>query len=400
MIERLEAAAAALAFIVGGSVAALPSQEHGAFEPSFTVATFDELPGLPADDLAAAFDVFRASCAAVTGAVQPLRASRAPPAALRHVCGRALALALPVSSSAAHDFFATEFEPRRLTAPAFLTGYYEPVVEASLVRTAEFRTPLLAFPTGLEPAAAGSIALRRRPDGTMVPMPDRAAIETGALGSDAAALAWVREPVDAFFIQVQGSARLLLPNGATRRLAYAGRNGYPYTSIGKVLVDALHIPPSQMGMSELKGWIRAHGQGPDAAGTELMRRNASYIFFRFDDALPAAAGPVGAAGVSLTALRSLAVDRMVWPYGLPIYIDAELPRQGEAPTRLQRLMVAQDTGSAIVGPARADIFFGSGPAAAARAGAIRHPGTLFVLWPKDLGSEKLKSGGTDGTSAR
>ena len=385
-------------FLAGCLAAAALSAAVAASDAEFTTLQPDALPGFAADDLAAAFDVFRLSCPAVVGAVQPLRAAQPASAALREACRRALALPVPITRAVARAFFATGFEARRLTRSAFLTGYYEPVVAASLTRTAEFRTPLLAPPIGLEPSSTGSVALRRAPDGSTTPMPDRAAIESGALRDDAVALAWVREPVDAFLIQVQGSARLLLPDGTTRRLAYAGRNGYPYTSIGKVLVDALHVPPSQMGMSELKGWIRAHGQGPHDAGTELMRRNASYIFFRFDDALPLAAGPVGAAGVSLTALRSLAVDRQIWSYGLPIYLDADLPWQGEAPTRLQRLMVAQDTGSAIVGPGRADIFFGTGPAAAAAAGAIRHSGTLFVLWPKDL-SHQPKSG-IGGTSAR
>ena len=292
----------------------------------------------------------------------------------------------PVDRSRAAAFFASTFVARRLPESAFFTGYYEPVVEGSLKRTAAFATPLLARPADFVAPGAGSIAMRRLTDGTLVPMPDRAAIETGALGADAVPLVWLRQPLDAFFIQVQGSARILLPDGSLRRLAYAGRNGHPYTSIGRLLVDTLHISPEKMGMAELRSWIEAHGQGPGDAGTELMRKNRSYIFFRFDDGLPPDAGPVGAAGVSLTAMRSLAVDRNVWSYGLPFYVAADVPWLSDVATPLRRLMIAQDTGSAIVGAARADIFFGTGPAAASRAGATRHPGALFVLWPKPSGS--------------
>ena len=343
---------------------------------------FADLPGIAADDLAAAFVTFRTSCVAVAGERKALRAAQPAPPGLRAACAKALAMPSPVDAPQAASFFASTFTPRRLPDPAFFTGYYEPVVEGSLQRTAEFATPLLALPKSLTQSGPGGIAMHKGPDGSLTPMPDRAATETGALGPDAVPLVWLHKPVDAFFVQVQGSARVLLPDGSMRRLAYAGRNGYPYTSIGKVLVDTLHIPPETMGMADLRRWIEEHGQGPDDAGTQLMRRNRSYIFFRFDDTLPRDAGPVGAAGVSLTPLRSLAVDRNVWSFGLPFYVAADVPWTGENATPLRRLMVAQDTGSAIIGAARADIFFGTGPAAASRAGVIRHPGALFVLWPK------------------
>ena len=382
MIGRLVAAGLAFAAQPAFGQKSFPHAVPFAAAP-FDAVPFAALPGVADDDLAAAFDTFRASCPAVDGAVTPLRAAQPPSDALRRACRKAATLPAPVDREVARTFFATTFQPRRLSRPAFLTGYYEPVVAASRERTSAFHTPLLALPTGFAAAPAGSVASLRRADGTLVPLPDRAGIESGALGAAAIPLAWVREPVDAFFIQVQGSARLQFPDGMQRRLAYAGRNGFAYTSIGKVLVDTLHIPPAQMGMAELKTWVRTHGQGPDDAGTALMRKNRSYIFFRFDDTLPADAGPIGAAGVSLTPFRSLAVDRAAWPYGLPIYIAADLPWQGAQPTPFRRLMVAQDTGSAIVGGARADIFFGSGSAAADLAGAIRHPGTMFVLWPKE-----------------
>ena len=324
---------------------------------------FSALPGFADDDLAAGFATFRASCIAmINGAA---KSALPPSASLRCACSQAVLLPEPVDASAARAFLIAHFTPRRLAPEAFLTGYYEPVVEGSLTHSAAFTAPLLAAPA----AAHG--------------LPDRAAIEVGALGAAAPPLVWLRAPVDAFFVAIQGSARVRLPDGTLKRVAYAGRNGKPYTAIGKLLVQRLGIPPADMGMAQLRGWIETHGQAPGEAGRALMDENRSFIFFRFDDTLPAASGPSGAAGVGLTPLRSLAVDRTRWTYGLPVYVDATLPWRREEPEPFRRLMVAQDTGAAIVGPARADIFFGTGPEAATRAGPIRHPGTLWVLWPKD-----------------
>ena len=352
---------------------------------------FAALPGFAHDDHAAALVVFRASCAAIVTDAKAIRSARATPEALKRACHAALALGSKVEEFGARRFFETYFTPRRLD-PGFLTGYYEPVVEGALARSEAFQTPLLARPDDLVGAKPGQpipgldptlSAARRLPDGTLAPFPDRAAIEAGALGAEAKPLVWLRDPVEAFFIHVQGSARVHLPDGSMRRLVYAGRNGHPYTSIGKTLVAQLNVPPETMGMARLRDWVRANGQGPGEPGTVLMQRNRSYIFFAFDDALAPDAGPIGGAGISLTPLRSLAVDRLTWSYGLPFYIDAAIPWRDARPEPFQRLMIAQDTGSAILGPARGDIFFGSGPEAARLAGPLRDPGTFFVLWPKD-----------------
>lgn len=355
-----------------------------------TPVTFEALPGFASDDHRAALQAFRVTCAPILADASPLRLALSAPEPLRRACRTALALSSSTDAPAARRFFETNFTPRRLDE-GFLTGYYEPVVDGSLTRTEAFTAPLLGRPSdlvGVAPGQAspgldpGLTAARRLADGTLQPYPDRAAIEAGALGTLAQPLVYVGDPVEAFFIHVQGSARIRLPDGSSRRLAYAGRNGQPYTSIGRVLVEQAGIPPAEMGLAQLKSWIRAHGQKPGEEGAALMARNRSFIFFAFNDALPPEAGPVGGAGVSLTPLRSLAVDRTLWPYGLPVYLDASLPWQGEAATPFQRLMVAQDTGSAIRGAARGDIFFGSGAQAAQRAGALRHPGTFFILWPK------------------
>lgn len=363
--------------------AALSAVSAGAAPIAGTPVTFADLPGFSDDDLAAALRTFRVSCAAA----KPMRPASAAPPALKGACDAARRLRATSDKAVVRAFFERHFEPRRVPGEAFFTGYYEPVVAGSLGPSDRFAAPVYARPEGLVTVAAGKtpgldpdlIAARRLPDGQLVAMPDRAAIEGGALGREARPIAYLESPVDAFFVQVQGSARIRLPDGRLRRLVYDGRNGFPYTSIGKVLVERLGIPPSEMGMSQLRAWIRDNGQRPGEAGARLMQENRSFVFFRFDDTLPSHAGPIGGEGVSLTPLRSLAIDRKQWAYGLPFYVDTVLPDA----TPFRSLMVAQDTGSAIVGVARGDIFFGSGDAAARAAGPVRQPGTLYVLWPKD-----------------
>ena len=180
-------------------------------------------------------------------------------------------------------------------------------------------------------------------------------------------------------VHVQGSARVRLPDGQIIRLGYAGRNGHPYTSIGRILVDRGHIQPQDMSLARLKAWLRAAGQD----GVRLMQQNRSYIFFKIEERLDLDQGPVGAAGLSLTPLRSIAVDRTLWHYGLPFWLNADIPWEGPQNAKFRRLMIAQDTGSAIVGPARADIFFGTGDPAGTLAGNIRHEAQLHVLLPID-----------------
>ncbi len=375
--------------------------------PPGEAVDFAALPNFAADDHAAALRVFRTSCKALAARTLSGRAALPAPVPLTATCD--LAAAVGAGESTARAFFEASFTPRRIVGEqgaamqglpaagassqgtAFFTGYYEPVVDGSVTRTEAFATPLYGRPADLVDIAAGSVggldpaltAARRSADGRLVPMPDRAAIEAGALGTQTPPLIWLREPADAFFVAVQGSARIRLPDSSLRRLVYAGRNGYPYTAIGKLLAETLHVPPASMGMEPLRAWIVTNGQRPDEGGGRLMQRNRSYIFFAIDDALPADAGPIGGEGVSLTPGRSLAVDRGLWPYGLPFYLDAVVPSEAGEPAPLRRLMVGQDTGSAILGPARGDIFFGTGPAAGRRAGATRAHGTLFVLWPKD-----------------
>ena len=179
-------------------------------------------------------------------------------------------------------------------------------------------------------------------------------------------------------MQVQGSAQVEFPDGRRARLAYDGRNGLPYTSIGKILIEAGEIAEGDMSLASLKAWLRRDS----ARGLDVMRRNRSFVFFQLVEDFDPDLGPIAGAGVPLTPLRSIAVDRTMWAYGLPFWIDAELPWADDTPRPFRRLMIAQDTGSAIVGAARADLFFGSGDAAGARAGAIRHPAEVVVLLPR------------------
>jgi membrane-bound lytic murein transglycosylase A len=277
----------------------------------------------------------------------------------------------------------------------FVTGYFEPVVAGALAPDAQFTSPVLARPDDLVTLAEGESvpgvdpslrAARQLPGGIYSAYPDRAAIEAGAIVSHTRPIAWLRDPLEVFLVQVQGSARIALPDGTMRRLVYAGRNGQPYSSLGRMLIEMGEVPASDMGLARLKEWIYAHGLAPGEAGRALMARNKSYVFFRLEEDVATNEGPIGGAGVRLTPLRSIAVDRGVWSYGLPFWLSADLPWQGPQSSSFRRLMIAQDTGSAILGPARADIFFGSGDLAGIRAGEIRHSCDFVVLLP--LGGEE------------
>jgi membrane-bound lytic murein transglycosylase A len=341
----------------------------------FSPLAFSELPGFAADDHTEAFAVFRRSCSAIAERRAPLRKAIAPTSTLAAICRRALALRSP-NRLEVQRFFEAHFRPFRAQLAegarpgGFFTGYYEPIVKGSLTRTDAFTAPILSAPADLAERGA----------------PARAAIEAGALAGRALPIVWLRDPVEVFMIQVQGSGRVRVAGGRLLRLVYAGRNGRPYSSIGRMLIDSGAIKPEEMSLAALKAWIRAQGQAAGEVGAALMQRNESYVFFRLEASLDAQAGPIGGAGLSLAPLRSLAVDRKIHPYGTPVWIDADIPWRSPRATPFRRLMIAQDTGSAIIGPARADIYFGSGDAAGARAGDIRHTGEFVVFLPVEEGS--------------
>jgi membrane-bound lytic murein transglycosylase A len=348
--------------------------------------TFDALAGFGADDALAAFRTFAVTAAALREGAAPLRAARPASPALLAAAGAALAVA-PTDVEAARCFFTTYFRPYRVEAgPDFLTGYYEPWVRGSMGPTPDFTAPILARPhdlvsfapgegpPGFDPALAGALRLA---DGSLIPCPDRGAIETAAERP----LIWLADPVEVYMIQVQGSARVELTDGRRVRLVYDGRNGQPYTSIGRILIESGEIAGREMSLAGLKSWLRANGLAPGERARELMWRNRSYIYFRIEKGGDPGAGPIGGAGAPLTPLRSIAVDRSLWCYGLPFWISADLPWRDATIEPFQRLMIAQDTGSAILGAARADLYFGGGDIAGARAGAIRHGAEFTVLLP-------------------
>ncbi len=351
---------------------------------------FQDLTGWPDDDHAAAFRTFRRSCESLTASDAALRPAAAPDSDLLAVCRSALGLGDP-SRTGARAFFETNFRPFAVVPPStqgFLTGYYEPEFEGARQKTSDFSVPLLARPDDLVtipqgetlPGVEAGLQAARRTAIGYEPYPDRAAIESGALGTRARPIVYLREPGEAFIIHVQGSARIRLDDGSVMRVAYAGRNGQPYTSIGRLLVEQGEMDAATMTLEKLMGWLRDR---PDAART-LMRRNRSYIFFREAGELAPEDGPIGGAGVPLTAGRSLAVDRSLWPYGTPFWLEGELPLTLDRAEPLRRLMIAQDTGSAILGPARGDFYFGSGAEAGTRAGLLRHRPRFVVLRPKPL----------------
>lgn len=353
---------------------------------------FDRLPGWDPTELPAAWPAYLASCRAIVGGAPAVRPGVQTPRELAELS--CLALSIGDNPEAISRFFRENFHPFEVLDDAegsegFVTGYYEPEVEGSERPSPEFSAPVLARPddlidmreTILEGWDRKLQGARRTPAGRLEPYPTRAEIEAGTLGDIARPVIWLRDHVEVFFAQVQGSARVRLEDGSRKRLIYAGRNGRPYTSIGRILIGQGEILPEHMSLSNCKAWLRANGTNIGDRGRSIMQSNESYVFFRLDDDPEPALGPTGAQGVPLSALRSIAVDRDVWPYGTPVWIGADLTTAGLGDGPTGRLMIAQDTGSAIVGPARGDLFVGSGSRAGETAGLIRHPARFVVFAP-------------------
>lgn len=302
---------------------------------------------------------------------------------------------------AARTFFEQHFVPLQIMpgadaadgAHGFVTGYYEPVVEASRTQTPRFRFPLYATPPDLvkiddvsrPPGMDASYRFGRRKSwGLLEEYPDRAAIEAGLLRGQGLEIAWLDDPVEAFFIHIQGSARLRLTDGSEMRVGFAAKSGHPFTAIGRLLVDAGELTLAEADMDGIRAWLAAHPERQRA----LFDRNRSFIFFREVAVDDPALGPVGAAQVPLTALASIAVDRELATFGVPYFIAASDLQLDGRPFR--RLMIAQDTGSAIIGPARADIYVGSGAEAGGIAGRIRHDADFTVLVPPGLAESLVR----------
>lgn len=307
--------------------------------------------------------------------------------------------ALPKASPHPHHYFEQHFTAARIepvSGAGFVTGYYEPEMEASDTPDDRFRYPFLRRPDDLvdiEPdkngrdlAAQGYRFGRRLPSGELAPYHDRSAIEAGALAARGLEIAFVESRIDVFFAHIQGCARLRMQDGRLKRLTYAGKSGHPFTAIGRVLIDAGEFDAGAVTMDGLRSWLARNPHRQD----NILWQNRSFIFFREDTSADPAEGPVGAAKVPLTPGRSLAVDREIHTFGTPIFVSAQqlthLRSDGAA---FLRLMVAQDTGSAIIGPSRGDIFVGSGPDAGHRAGSVKHAADMFVLVPNPAAARLL-----------
>lgn len=311
------------------------------------------LPGWQEDDLATAWPALLASCTRL----------RAAPQALAWRAGCDAAAGLSDAPAAAKRAFLEAWLAPEDHGTGLLTGYYEPELRGALGPWQRYRTPLRAPPPGLAPGAV---------------LPPRAAIEGGALDGVALPLVWVDDPVDAFFLEVQGSGRVRLPGGGVLRLGYAGRNGQPYVAIGRLLIERGAIPRESMSMQAIRAWLAA---APPDQARALLDANGSYVFFRILDGLAPEEGPLGTLQVPLTPGRSLAVDPAQVPLGAPVWVVATDPVDG---TPIRRLMLAQDTGGAIRGRARGDLFFGWGEAAERRAGLMQdRAARIWVLTPRD-----------------
>ncbi|MEK1887644.1 MAG: murein transglycosylase A [Phyllobacterium sp.] len=358
--------------------------------PLFKPVDFADCPGWQDDHHLPAFEAFRRSAKHVLE--KPYKSGS---------LGISFDALAPVFADSRETLVKTDQEARRFferwflpvlvedtgADGGFVTGFYEPEVVASPVRTERFTVPFLRRPLDLVDVDDGNrphgldpyFAFARQTAKGLSEYFDRPAIESGALAGQGLEIAFVESPVDAFFIHVQGAARLNMTDGRLRRITYAAKTGHRFTGIGRILLESGEVPPEKMSMQAIRAWLATHPEKAQA----LMWNNRSYIFFREAEVEEKSFGPIAAAKVPLTAGRSVAVDRLLHTFGTPFYIHApDLKAFGG--NRFARLMIAQDTGSAIVGSARGDLFAGSGDAAGEIAGGIRHRADFYALVPRSL----------------
>jgi membrane-bound lytic murein transglycosylase A len=365
-------------------------------EPSFGLrpVSFDQLSGWRADDPSEALSAFRRSCARLdlSGVAPPMAADPrfGDTGDWRSICADAAAVT-PGSADRARDFFEDQFSPYLVVdgndPDGLFTGYYEPLLHGSRHFGGAYTVPLHRPPDDLvrvdlarfNPDLAGYAIYGRVRGGEFVPYHARADIESGALANRGLELLWVDDPIDKFFLQVQGSGQVRLDDGSLMRVGYASQNGHPYHAIGRDLIEIGTLSREEVSLPSIKAWLAAH---PSDARL-IMARNRSYIFFEERPGLAPDEGPLGAHGVPLTAGRSLAVDRRYIPFSVPVWLDTTAPwPEGAGP--LRRLMVAQDTGGAIKGVVRGDVFWGAGERAEAIAGHMNSRGRYAILLPRAL----------------
>jgi len=352
--------------------------------PTYTKVSFSALPGYAADRVAEALPALNASCRRL-GAIPATRSLG--------VDGRmgtagdwavfCTALKSVNDEAVLRSLLETQLQPWAVSdggkADGLFTGYYESELRGSLTQNGPYQTPLYERPADLimvdlgefRDELKGQRIAGRAVNGQLKPYEDRAAIVNGTINSKP--LVWLDDPVDAFFVQIQGSGRVMLDDGSELRVGYAGQNGHIYTAIGRELIKRGALTPETVSMASIRAWLKANPAQADA----LMNTNRSYVFFKSGTA---DTGPQGAANVALTPLRSLAVDNRFIGYHVPVWLAADNPLGGP----LQRLLVAQDTGGAIKGVVRGDVFWGHGPQAEHAAGIMKSRGRYFVLLPRHV----------------
>jgi membrane-bound lytic murein transglycosylase A len=351
-------------------------------------ARFEDIAGWAADDHRAALSAFRACARHLKSSQKPYRTGSLGIEATDFIPAIAALDHLPDELDTSRRFFEQHFRPCRIgnQNSGFLTGYYEPEVEVSRIPDAQFRFPFLKRPpelrqleAGEAPSlqAAGITWAKQDPEG-LKEFADRGSIERGALSERDLEIAWARSRVDVFFTHIQGSARLVFPDGTVTRITFDGKSGHPFKAIGRVLIDLGEIDAISVTMDTIRQWLAKNPERLD----EILWQNRSFIFFREEPEIDPARGPIGAAKVPLTAGRSIAVDREIHTFGTPFFINAESLTHVSGTTPFCRLMIGQDTGSAIISPARADIFTGSGSDAGSEAGSIKHAATFHILVPR------------------
>lgn len=322
------------------------------------------------------------------GLLDSCRAMRKPETldAWRATCAAAAALGTTPDSASVRQFMEQHLSPWQVsnadgTNEGLITGYYEPLIRGSRWKSARFATPVYGVPDDMYVVDLGSLypelknmRLRGRIEGRkIVPYYSREEIDTAPKPINAKILLWAEDPIDFFFLQVQGSGQVELSDGSRVRIAYADQNGHPYTSIGRWLVQTKQLKLEQAGMAGIKDWARKNPQRLN----EMLNQNPSFVFFR--EEASKGEGPNGSLGVPLNAGRAIAVDPRTIPLGAPVFLSAVQP---DGSGVIKRLMMAQDTGGAIKGRVRADFFWGFGEQAGRQAGNMRSRGQLWLLWPK------------------
>jgi membrane-bound lytic murein transglycosylase A len=343
-------------------------------------AGFDQLPGWQDANTREGLAAFQRSCAVLMQKPDTAPMGGAGYAGMvgdwRGICTHA--------NGDAKAFFAQNFTPYAVSGEALFTGYYEPQIRGRRMRGGAFQTPVYGLPSDLvradlglfDPKLKGEHISGRVSGHALLPYPDRARIEKDGVKT-ASVLFYTDDPIAFFFLQIQGSGRVVFDDGGSERIAYAGENGQPYTAIGRTLIADGSLTREEVSLQTIRAWLLAH---PDRA-RGVMQTDKSYIFFQEKPLGDTALGAVGSLGTNLTPLGSLAVDQRLHALGAPMFVAAD------GPDPVHGVMVAQDTGGAIRGAARGDVFFGFGPQAEARAGAMKAPGALYVLIPNALAAK-------------